>query len=140
MSISNFEQVRDSQEFADFLNGHTETHSGKTLAALADEADLRQDAYLVSTFYQAFKDFQTPAKPDAPPTPNNSKEAYIAPDASSSAKTPQTTSKAKRIFTGADIAKHHHDYQQGVYNGRAEEWRVLEKEMNAAIGAGEVLP
>lgn len=140
IGFPNMELVRTSAEFAEFLSGHTETHSGKTLAELIVEADEKKDAHLVATFYQAFKDFQKPAPATTPVKGNGKKERFIAPNASSTAKLGAAPAAPKRIFTGAEIAKHHNDYRAGVYNGKPEEWKKLETEMNSAIAAQEVQP
>lgn len=139
IGFPNLEQVRDSEEFATFLNTHTETYSGKSLAVLADEADKAENSALVATFYKAFKESQDAAKGTITP-PVKDKENLLAPPSTSSNKEKLGKEEAPQTFTGDEILKNHNDFRAGVYNGRLEEWKKLEKAMNDAIAARSVRP
>lgn len=141
IGFPNWEQVRDSEEFTTFLNSHTETYSGKSLAVLATEADKAEDPILVATFYAAFKKSQDAAKEPPIITPLvKGKENLLAPPSSSSNKVELGKKEEPKTFTGDEVAKNYNDFRAGVYNGRLEEWKKLEKEMNDAIAARSVRP
>lgn len=124
--VPDFDQVNNSRAFVAWLNETPDPNTGLTLQDTLNAAGNDLDVLTVIDVVEQFKREQQPPEPKPSAT---SPEQQVAPQKKAPRREPVQTPK----YTPQDYAVLQQQIRQGLWKGREDEARALERDIHAAL-------
>lgn len=133
--VPNWEEINQNQDFLNWLT-QEDPVSGTQRQQILEHHHKAKDANRVAGVFKAWMQESGQGHGQKQP-PSKAEPKNVQPE-QTRADQPSQQTQAGRTWTKTQIKKHYDDQIKGLWNGREDEWKKIEREIHQAVQEGRV--